>query len=665
MGFMVHIRPMGRSLFFAVMLFALPCVTRAQEPGESRDAPRMSPTEFARQLQLAEVYEENHDATNAARIYGGLYTLDPNNENVFDGYTRALIALKRYDDAEKIVNQRLQTDGSLDILLLSARLEAWMNKRPEALAAFQKAEQDVNARDCAALFPIVYAMMDVSYNQDALNLLDQMRQHSANDAEICSSQIAGLYLRLGDFDRASKEFIAILKAGEGNVGMVEQRLAEYLTDSLSRTTVLGALERELMAATNDRSAVKDAKAAPGIRADLRLLAWLYGEEHNYAKALATILHLDDLEKSQQWGQGAELLQFADRARTEGALDVAARAYNEASQRLAASNGQEYFIAEAQLGSLKTWEAYFDSKPELIARAEAARDQQKDSIKDLAQKYEAFAATTPNNDFALDALVHAGMIAYTKLFDLDRASKDFESVLNRASGGLSDPVQKAAFGLVNIAYSSENFSLATTRIQQIEDLLRRYSTSNEKNIEDHLLYERGLGLYYQAQFDSSLVLLDSVANDASSDYANDAISLVGLIQESNTAFGLPSLTHFANGALAEQAHKYPEAEANYRAIIDSEFNTPLADNATLRSATVLVELGRPADAVSELDSMQVKLLSSPLLDEAAFREAEITERDLHDKAKAQKMYEDFLERYPNSIFLNDARDRARALRGDVF
>jgi tetratricopeptide (TPR) repeat protein len=154
-------------------LSVVPSLSRAQEPGTPPAAPRLTPSEFAIQLRLAEAYEEKRDATDAARIYAELYAIDSNDENVFDGYTRSLITLKRYEDAEKIVNQRLRTDESLDVLLLSARLEAWMNKRPEALAAFLKAEQDVNAKDCAALFPIVYAMMDVSYNQDALDLLDR------------------------------------------------------------------------------------------------------------------------------------------------------------------------------------------------------------------------------------------------------------------------------------------------------------------------------------------------------------------------------------------------------------------------------------------------------------------------------------------------------------
>jgi TolA-binding protein len=627
-------------------LCALPFIVHAQNPGgdnEPRDAPRMSRAEYAQKLQYAQVYEEQHDATNAARLYGELYTLNPSDQTVFEGYLRALVALKRFDDAEKIVNYRLQSDSSLDILLLSARVEAWMGKRTESLAAFQNAEHVVNAKDCEELFPIVYAMIDVSYNQDALQLLDEMRKNSSanatNDADICSSQIAGLYLRLGEFDRASKEFIAILRSGEGNVGMVEQRLAEYLTDSLSRATVLTALEREIIAAD-------DPASGGPTRANLRLLAWLYGEKKDYAKALSTIIQLDDLSAGQAGNEGGELLQFADRARSEGALEVAARAYAEASRRLKMNRGQDYYVDQAELGSLKTWEAYYLSKPN-----------DRDSLSGLVASYETFAARASMNEFAVDALLHAGNLSYSELFDLKRATKDLEAALTHPKNGLTDPVRQVAFRLVDIAYASEDFPLAESRLEHIESMLGMYRVPNDNDIRDHILYERALGQYYQEQFDTSTVMLEEVAADASSDYANDAIAI--------TPGGLPSLKRYAKGALAEQAHKYDEAESDYRAIIDTQINSPLADNATLRSAAVLVKLGRSEDAIRELDSMQVKLLSSPLLDVAAFREAEIVERDLHDKARAEKLYEDFLARYPNSNFVNDARDRARKLRGDSF
>src|SRR5581483_2631023 len=189
-------------------------------------------------------------------------------------------------------------------------------------------------------------------------------------------------------------------------------------------------------------------------------------------------------------------------------------------------------------------------------------------------------------------------------------------------------------------------LAAQRLAKIDAMLANAHSPNEKDIRDHIIYERALGAYYQLKFDTATTLLGEVSSDASSDDANDAISLAGIIQESNNPSGIAGLQHFALGALDEEAHDYPAAEAAYRSIIDSEMNAPLADDATLRHAQVLVKLGHPEAAVQELDSMQTKMLTSPLLDVAAFREAEIVEQDLHDKTRAEKLYEDFLARYPN-------------------
>ena len=625
-------------------IFATRSITAYAQSEEDAPLPQsMSQAEYAQKLRLAEVYEETHDIQNAARIYEGLYRVNPSDLTVFDGLTRALFYLKRFEEAEKIVKDKLNHDGSLDVQLLYARLEALMNKRSEALDAFHKAELATNAKDCQELFPIVYAMVDVSYNEDALELLDRMRKLTGDVADVCSSQIAGLYLRLGEFDRASKEFITILKAGEGNVGMVEQRLAQYMTDSLSRSTVLNALESAII-------------ASPSTPATLRLLAWLYGEKKAYAEALATIIKLDNLaDRSNRGNQGFELLQFADRVRSEGALDVAVRAYDEAISRLKSGDNsrQAYFISQAELGALKTAESYYLSRPHSA-----------DSITSLVSRYERYAVAQPQSELALEALVHGGDLALNELFDLQRATKDYESVLVRAHG-LSDETRHAAFGLVNIALASQNFPLVETRLSTIERQLEQYHGPNEKEIRNHILYERALSDYYQLNFDSALVRLTAVGNDASSDDANDAIELSGLIEESNNPTRLPALKIYAKAALSENSRKYEEAQNEYQSIVETQSYAPLADNAALRSAEMFVKLGKADDATRELEAMQEKMLTSPLRDEAAFREAEIVERELHDKARAQKMYEDFLARYPNSNFVADARERARKLRGDAF
>lgn len=626
------------------MLFAASSL-HAQGVDLDQQAPSLSPQEYSQQLRLAEVYEETHDVQNAARIYEQLYHTSPSDPIVFDGLTRCLVYLKRYDEAEKLVSYRLAKDDSPDMLLLWARLEARLNKRPEALDAFHKAEQAMQVTDCSQLFPIVYAMMDVSYNQEAMEVLDRMRKLSTNDADVCSSQIAGLYLRLGDFDRAATEFVGILKAGEANVGMVEQRLAQYITDSMSRSAVLGSLEHAI-------------HAAPPSVANLRLLAWLYQEKKDYARALQTIVQLDDLasnDGADHTMQGFELLQFADRARNEGALDVAVHAYDAALKRLqsSASARNNFYIQQAELGALKTAEAYYST----IAVP-------KDSVALLITRYEEYAAKQPMSELALDALTHAGQLAFNVLFDLDRATNDYESAL-KLSHGVSEPMQRAAFGLVDVAFARQDFTLAERRIETIEYAVAQRATPSGQEVRNHILYERALADYYQGKFDTAFAQLQSVAAESSSDYANDAIQLSGLIQENLTLANRPSLERFAKAALAEVSRHYDTAQTGYAEVARVFSHAPLADDATIRSAEMLVKLGRAQEAVSVLDTMQEAMLTSPLLDVAAFRAAEITEKDLHDKAHAQKRYEDFLARYPSSTFTASARERARKLRGDAF
>jgi TolA-binding protein len=52
------------------------------------------------------------------------------------------------------------------------------------------------------------------------------------------------------------------------------------------------------------------------------------------------------------------------------------------------------------------------------------------------------------------------------------------------------------------------------------------------------------------------------------------------------------------------------------------------------------------------------------DDVLFKEAELCERYLNDKEKAQQLYQDMLTKYPGSIYVVEARKRYRDLRGDI-
>ncbi len=76
------------------------------------------------------------------------------------------------------------------------------------------------------------------------------------------------------------------------------------------------------------------------------------------------------------------------------------------------------------------------------------------------------------------------------------------------------------------------------------------------------------------------------------------------------------------------------------------------------------MNRYADAISSYDRLVKDFPESILLDRAFMKLGEIYEFGLVDKPKAIESYKTILEKYPNSIFVSEARKHIRELRGDT-
>jgi TolA-binding protein len=57
-------------------------------------------------------------------------------------------------------------------------------------------------------------------------------------------------------------------------------------------------------------------------------------------------------------------------------------------------------------------------------------------------------------------------------------------------------------------------------------------------------------------------------------------------------------------------------------------------------------------------------SSIWADDALFKLAVLEENQFHDLPNAQKHYQQLIDNFPGSLFVNDARKRFRNLRGDA-
>ena len=90
---------------------------------------------------------------------------------------------------------------------------------------------------------------------------------------------------------------------------------------------------------------------------------------------------------------------------------------------------------------------------------------------------------------------------------------------------------------------------------------------------------------------------------------------------------------------------------------------MRDEILWERANILIKLGKPEDAIQDLEEIIAQHGDDLFGDDANYLAATLYEETLNEKEKAQQYYMNHLLKYPGSIYVTDARKRARKLRGD--
>ena len=91
---------------------------------------------------------------------------------------------------------------------------------------------------------------------------------------------------------------------------------------------------------------------------------------------------------------------------------------------------------------------------------------------------------------------------------------------------------------------------------------------------------------------------------------------------------------------------------------------LAEWCRISEAEALRLSGRPADAIAALDKFAESFPESADLPRAKYLQAVITLEDLKNEDQALKLLQDYLVEYPRSLYLEQARRKARVLANKV-
>jgi tetratricopeptide (TPR) repeat protein len=586
-------------------------------------------------LRLAQSFEQAGDWERAAVQYEALYQIDPTNYVYFDGLRKSYTNLKEYDKAIDLVRHRLvvqQNDFPLQTILGGL----YYQKGNEAAAdSIWNAALRTDPRNQTLYRIVASQMIELRIYDKAIETYIKARSATGNE-RLFAEDLAMLYGALQQYTSATREYIKILTTNPQQLSFVQSRIASFtIRDEGIRAAV-----------TEVKQEVQRSPQNGPLR---MLLAWLYIERKDFDAAYEEYRIMDQLNKH----GGAEIFNFAQRAMQEQSYKVAAKAFREVIER----HPHPSRLPQARFGYARALEELSEGNDTLASTSRQQSSpvsETRSTYAGVIGLYEKLTAEYPKTDIASQAHFRIGVIKRDRFFDLDGARTTFEEV--RTMRVNLAHIIDATFAIADI-YIAQN-DLSRARLE-LEPFLVQFPQPHR----DNALFRVAEIDYFEANMDSALARLGRLTENVGMDLANDALSLLYFIQESQTTSPV-ALATFARADLLKRQRKYSEALAQFKEIARQYPTALLLDDTMMRIGELHERLGQYQEAVTAFRSVANDIPLGIFRDRAQMRIGEIFERRLNDKTKAIEAYEQLLAKFPTSLQAEEARRRIRLLRGDA-
>jgi tetratricopeptide (TPR) repeat protein len=589
-------------------------------------------------LRLAQSAEASGDFDAAVRLYRTLNSADPANVVYFDGLRRMLLQVKDYDGAAALLRRRLEQDPrDVSAMAMLGSVEAKAGREREAAATWDQAIA-LDPQNPVVYRVVAGAMMENRLLERTADLYRRARV-TTGDPRLFTLELAQLLAASMEYEGATAEYAAWLRANPAQMGAVQSRMGTYTVKPEGRAAAVKVVRAEI-----DRKEDRHLE---------ELLAWLHLEGREYEQALDVTRRLD----ASTGAHGNMLMQFADRAFREGAYDAAAHAYREAIASPVAQPrmpAARYGLARAltESGNLA------DTAGAVSAFGRMPATESQPQVEGAIGRFRSITEDYPRTEFAARSYYQIGLLQYQRLFDLDGALRSFEQVEREWP---SVPALRYDVRLKTGEILAVKGDTARARERWTEVTLAPDAMPDQVDESAFRLAELD---YFAGRFPAAIARLSDLGTNLKADIANDAIGLLAFLQE-NTATAEPALREFAVADLLVRQHRGGEAIVRFREVIARYPQAPLADDAALRVALLQARSGRYDDALATYRGLAERSGEAGIAaDRARFGMAEVYQFGLRDSAAAVAAYEKLLADHPSSLLAAESRRRIRQLRGDA-
>lgn len=583
-------------------------------------------------IMLAQSFEQVGDFDKAIGLYEEIFSVQPHNYQVFESLNRVYLQAKKYDNSIKLIESKIKSNQG-DVNLYGMLGSTYYLKGDEK-KAFDIWEEGIKiAPDNSMQYRIIanFAIQRRAFDK-AVDFLKRGKAIAQNP-DIFSYDLANLFSLLMRYKEAAEEYCFLLNLQPAQLNAIENRILSYSNKP-------NALKETIEAIENWRK--KD-----NISFNY-LLARLYVEAKSFDKAYALYIKIDEQQKS----KGQELYNFAQVLYNEEEYSLASKVYEDIINKYP----QSQYASSSKLGFVKSLESILES--EINSESPSWKPLNKSFIVDSSRtkkvinSYIEIASLYPNSEVAFEAFFRIGKINHTMQKNIDEAKKYFEKILNDAPMSRFAIESAEQLGKIYLIEGSLEKSKS-----YFESIVKNGRASEER--KNYANYQIARINFYLGKFEEARTILGNVISNLKDNSANDAIELSILLN--TTISDSSNLAKFGKAEFLTEQKKFLEASELYSQISSDPNSFVLQHLCKIRQAEVELAMDNYDNSITLLEKISSEAEKNIYADKALYLMARIYQYGKRNYTKALEYYESLLAKFPNSLYLDEARDRIKELR----
>ncbi|HNW59245.1 MAG TPA: hypothetical protein PKI62_06190 [bacterium] len=498
---------------------------------------------------------------------------------------------------------------------------AWLrNDQPEARQRWRQIIAD-NPLDEQAYALVGSALLKYTLYDEARELYEGGRKAFKTPDKFVF-ELVRVYAGQGAYDRMTAEYLHFLEKNRNQTSFVQSQLLAAAEEAEVSRQIVAAIER----AIREDATLKEQGYA--------LLAALYTQQRAYEKALHCYDYLEELASSKPAEVGRYYYSLATVALNDSALADARAALEKLLARTSENNPYRPQAAFALAQLLEK---------------EGAYDQ-------AAAGYRAFIRAYPDRPEIPSLYLHLGALYFERFFRPEAADSIYAALLQRP---LPQPARLVALQKrAECAVARGDLEAARSWLQGLKRDAPPLSGAQRQAdlMRARLEVYEGRPVRALQQLEAAVRAPRMQASAAADTVQNDILDLLLLLRESRRdSLGCAV---FGKALWLQQQRRYAAALDTLRHLEPLAVNKSLQERARFLQVDLLRCLGRTEDALAVCTTIfQDSTSLEP--DLAVVIMAEICQ-ERSEPQKARQLLESFLEKYPESIYIEQVRGRIRLL-----